>query len=234
MNAGHDLDRLAVIGEAAGQGAVPQVQRLAGASHLGEVQRATVVEGQADAAQRDAVGVGPQPGVGRVGLGVGPGLHPGVGLLAASGDGHVHQPVLLGIALGVGEAVPGPLGHGQQGRQFRILLGEGLQAGDVSGEAQIAVAQLDRGVTVDGGQRHVVTLGQGLPVDRGRRGDCRCRLNRLGAGGCRAGQQGEGEQGGTQTHQLASVFRPRPAPFQPYQATTTKQAAGRRKATLAP
>ncbi|MND98763.1 hypothetical protein D3C80_911280 [compost metagenome] len=238
VDAGDHLDRLTVIGEAAGQGAGPQVQGLARVRHLGEVQGATVVEAQADAAERDPMRIGAQPGVGGVGLGVGPGLHPGVGLLAATGDRDFDQAVGLGIALGVGEAVPGPLGHGQQGRQFRILLGEGLQAGDVGGEAQIAVAQLDRGMTVDGGQRHIVTLGQGLPVDRGRRSDRRDGLDGLGAGAQRkgdgAGQQGEGEQGGTQTHQLASVFRPRPAPFQPYQATTTKQAAGSRKAMLAP
>ncbi|MNS64522.1 hypothetical protein D3C72_976530 [compost metagenome] len=237
VDAGHDLDGLAVIGEVAGQGAGPQVQGLARVLHLGEVQGAAVAEAQADAAERDAVRIGPQPGEGGVGLGLGPGFHPGIGLLATAGDRHVHQPVLLGIALGVGEAVPAPLGHGQQGGQFRILLGEGLQAGDVSGEAQIAVAQLDGGVAVDGGQRHVVTLGQGLPVDRGRRGDRRDRLNRLGAGpqrqDDRAGQQGEGEQDGTQTHQFAST-RTRPAPFQPYQATTAKQAAGSRKAMLAP
>ncbi len=75
--------------------------------------------------------------------------------------------------------------------------------------------------------------GQGLSVDRGRGRDRRCRLDSLGAGGDGAGQQGEGEQGGAQTHHLASA-RPRPAPFQPYQATTAKQAAGSRKAMLAP
>ena len=89
-------------------------------------------------------------------------------------------------------------------------------------------------MAVYGRQADVVAGDQGMTVDR--RGGCDGggRRDRLGAGGRGAGEQGEGEQSGAQVHHFASAFSPRPAPFQPYQATTAKQAAGSRKATLAP
>ena len=80
-------------------------------------------------------------------------------------------------SLGIRKAVPRPLRLGHQRHQRRILLGKGLQPGDVGGEGKIAVAHHEGRGLVDGGEGGIVARHQRVAIDGfGRRGAVATRL----------------------------------------------------------
>jgi len=92
---------------------------------------------KADASEAEAVRILAEVGgVGRRGAGAGRGEDH---LAIVLGDGF-HLEFVERVAVGVGEAVPAPVAEDADGHRLLVVVGEGLEAGDVEVEGELAVA----------------------------------------------------------------------------------------------
>ena len=103
--------------------------------------------------------------------------------------------VLHGIAARIGEGMPRPLRKGAERDGLVERLGEGLEAGDIGGEGEIAVADGKGVVGIEGMQDGVVPGDKRVAVDgrKGLRGRGEQRQGRRGPRGLKMPGFMEGE-----------------------------------------
>ncbi len=168
MDARLHLHRCALEHEAALEPAGPEVERLPGPGQIGE-RRAGAIglrEVERQPAERDPVRVLAQPLDVRLArlvpvaeIRIRPRLPADVDGLVGLRDREPGR---------VGKAVPGPLGLDHQRHARRVLLLERLQAGDVGGKAEVAVAHHQRRRRIDARERRVVPGDERAAIDRRR------------------------------------------------------------------
>ena len=188
---------LPVEAEAAAERAVPQVEHLLDVGEVvaGRLAPVGVREAEADAAEVQPVRVGPQP----------------LDLRRPSVARDVRVADLPPVRVELREAepldrpagrvrggVPAPLRERAERDRLVVGLGEGLEAGRVGGECELAVPDRQGRLRVEGPQDRAVAIDEGPPVDRGRR--------RRGAGRHQRGGQGDG--GWLQETTAAAKARP--------------------------
>jgi hypothetical protein len=82
-----------------------------------------------------------------------------------------HLRLLDGESLGIRKTVPAPLRLCQQRHQWRVLILEGLQTGDIGREPDAAVAHHERRRGIHGGDGGAVSFHERLTIDgRGQNG----------------------------------------------------------------
>src|SRR5579859_2735037 len=85
----------------------------------------------------------------------------------AAVDGVGSEGLVERIVVDVGKAVPAPFRFGAERNAFVKGFGEGLQAGDVDGEGEAAVADGQCAQRIGCRVRRVVAIEEGVPVDGG-------------------------------------------------------------------
>ena len=149
---------LAVPLELAAQRAGPQVEGLHG---RGDV--AGLVDQEADLSQVQPVRVLAQPVV-QLHLPLGA---TGVPHLAPIGVEHGQPEIRGAFSARVGNRMPAPLRHCAQRHLLVVERRESLQAGEVGGERELAIAHRERGAAVEDTQHRVVSLDHAAPADCG-------------------------------------------------------------------
>jgi hypothetical protein len=160
------FDRLTRDDEATRQQAAPEVERLL---HVGDLVARQL---KRDSAEVHAVRVLAQPRKDRLlALRVGRvrnGFAVGVEVLVAQ--------ILRPDVRRRGRGVPGPMRGGAERESLLAGIGEGLQAGDVGGEGEVAVADGEGGEGIKLSDEGIVTADDGAAIDRRRAGGGgRCR-----------------------------------------------------------
>ena len=151
--------------EAAAERAVPEIEDLLDAGDVRGRRGSAVLEGQpeADAAEVQAMGVLPQPlDLGRPAVARDVRVAGGVPVPLERREAEpVDRP-----AGRVGGGVPAPLRQGAEGDRLVVGLGEGLEAGRVGGEGDLAVPDRQGRPGVEGPDDRAVAIDEGVPIDR--------------------------------------------------------------------
>ena len=101
-------------------------------------------------------------GVGRRVAGAGGGIDH---LAVVLGDGR-HLEFVESVAIGIGKAMPTPIAENADGHGFGVILGEGLQAGDIEVEGEAAVADGHGAIGVEVVDFDVVTGDESVAINR--------------------------------------------------------------------
>ena len=160
MADGFDGDGGVFDGVAAGEDAGPEIEALVDVFEVVDGGEGAVGAGEfeAELPEAEAVGVGPEVLGGGVVLESGVVDRATVGVEGFEGIGEL-------VALGVGEAVPAPVGEGAERDAFFVDGGEGLEAGDIDCHGEAPVAQGEGGEGIDGGGVGGVAGREGLAVN---------------------------------------------------------------------
>ncbi len=78
-----------------------------------------------------------------------------------------HLELVEGVAVWVGKTVPAPVAEDAEGHGLFVVLGEGLEAGDVKVEGKASVAHGHRAVGIDGVDFDVVAANEGVTIAGG-------------------------------------------------------------------
>ena len=164
MHRRFDPDRRALHFKTTGQDPAPEIEFLFDVPQVfdGDFRSVGLRHFQSDPAQAEPMRVGPQvSGIGRRGGGAAGRIHHLVVVFLDRDE----LELVEAVAVGVGKTVPAPGAEDADWRRLFVVLGKGLQTGDVGIEREFAVADGQRAHRVDLPNHDVVAADQRVPVN---------------------------------------------------------------------